>query len=141
MSFNNRGIDPNSGYIDAAPQFDSAETAAEMVELYWQALLRDVKFSEFENSDLTQAATAELSSLDDFKGPENGNVTSNTLFRNNLAGVTEGPYISQFLLKDFQRGARIRDQKLLVPQDNRNFLTDFDEWLDIQNGAAPDGAV
>lgn len=141
MSFNHRGIDPNDGYVDPAPKFDRAETAAEMVELYWQVLLRDVKFSEFENSNLARAAAAELSGLEDFTGPENGTVTPETLFRNNLAEVTKGPYISQFLLKDFQRGPRSRDQKLLVPRDNRDFLTDFDEWLDIQNGVAPSGAI
>ena len=44
--------------LSAPPTFSSAETASEMVELYWQALTRDVPFSEYATHSLTTAAAA-----------------------------------------------------------------------------------
>jgi hypothetical protein len=52
-----------------APTFSSAEVAAEMAELYWQALTRDVNYSDYDSHPLTNAAAAELSRFSDFRGP------------------------------------------------------------------------
>lgn len=71
-----------------------------MVELYWMALLRDVDFANYGTDPVAMAAAADLSTLSDFRGPKvNGEVTPQTLFRDDYLGCTTGPYISQFLLQ------------------------------------------
>jgi hypothetical protein len=136
VSYNPVGIDPNDVYAPAAPAFDSAEAAAEMVELYWQALLRDVPFHEYgEHEDVGTAAT-ELAGLSDFPGPTD----PSSLFRGTVPGVDAGPYISQFLYKDFERGVYKRDQQLR-PLEPTDYMLDYEDWLAVQNGEIPDGGI
>jgi hypothetical protein len=40
-----------------------------MVELYWQALCRDIPFDDYPTSPLIARAAVELSQLSDFRGP------------------------------------------------------------------------
>ena len=47
LAFELVGPDPASLALGPAPQIDSAEAAAEMAELYWMALLRDLPFAAF----------------------------------------------------------------------------------------------
>lgn len=107
LAFDTEGADSHSLSIPPAPRFNSAEEAAEIVENYWMALLRDVAFDEYETHPLAQAAAAELSRLESFKGlREGGKITPQTLFRDRLLGARNGPYISQFLLKPVPFGAQ-----------------------------------
>lgn len=132
------GYDSHQLVIRPAPAFRSAEMAGEMVELYWQALTRDVPFNEYETNPLTLAAANELSSLTDFRGPKiDGHVTPQTLFRENLPGALVGPYLSQFLWMDIPYvGTTIVQQYwTTVPSDDH--LTSYDDWLAVQNGANP----
>ncbi|HXU33396.1 MAG TPA: twin-arginine translocation pathway signal protein, partial [Thermoanaerobaculia bacterium] len=55
------GPDPAQVACPPPPRFASDEQAAEMVEMYWQALLRDVPFSAYPGHPLAEAAAAELS--------------------------------------------------------------------------------
>ncbi|MFB6167398.1 MAG: vanadium-dependent haloperoxidase [Haloferacaceae archaeon] len=135
-SFNTVGLDPNDVYAPAAPAFDSAETAAEMVELYWMALLRDVPFDEYETNGLAADAASELSGLTGFTGP----TARSDLFRGTVEGATEGPYVSQFLLKNFERGVIERDQRFR-PLEPTDYVIDFSDWLAVQNGEIPDGGI
>ena len=137
LSYNPMGIDPNDVYAPAAPAFDSPRTAAEMVELYWMALLRDVPFREYGSDDLAGAAVDELAGLSDHPAP----TTPDTVFRGTVPGATEGPHVSQFLYKDFERGVRRHDQLLRVLEPGVDYLTDYDEWLAVQNGGVPNGAI
>src|SRR5215204_3361764 len=128
---------PDSHYfgMPAPPAFSSAEEAGEIAELYWQALTRDVPFSEYEKDSLTAAAAADLSSLSAFKGAKAaGRVTPHTLFRGDTPGDLAGPYLSQFLLKDVQHGATRMVQRIrtLRPGDDHTYT--FARWLIIQNG-------
>ena len=121
-----------------APAFSSAEEAGEMVELYWMALLRDVNFLDYPNHPLAVAAANDLSRLSDFRGPKvNGRVTPRTLFRDIFPGCTVGPYVSQFLLKSAPFGAQEVDQRIHTALPGIDFMTDFQSWLDIQNGCQP----
>src|SRR6516162_1862594 len=79
------GINATQIGIPPAPALASPERAGEAVEVYWQALLRDVPLTELrddtESPDVL-AACEELSKLSDFRGPKNGGrVTPSTLFR------------------------------------------------------------
>src|SRR5262249_7892674 len=49
--------------LPAPPPFASQEAAAEMAELYWLALMRDVAFSEYTGHPLTTAAIGELRAI------------------------------------------------------------------------------
>ena len=64
------------------------KSQGEMVELYWEALTRDVPFNAFQTNSLTIAAANELSTLSDFKGPKiDGMVTpQNFIFREESHG-------------------------------------------------------
>lgn len=132
------GVDPHGVSADPAPAFASAETAAEMVELYWQALCRDIPFQEYPDSDLIAAAVDDLNSVSEFTGPTNGGqVTSETVFRGLDQGNLQGPYLSQFLWQTITRGAIELTQKIRTGEPGVDYLTDYDEWLANQRGAMP----
>jgi hypothetical protein len=154
------GLAPAQIAIPAAPAVASAERAAEAAEVYWQALLRDVPFSEFrdgtDNRDVL-AAAEELSRLPGFRGPKaEGRVTPGTLFRGGALyvdtadpkgravtplGVLDGPVISQFLLRDVPYGAQRIDARIRTATPESEFLTEYGEWLRVQNGEAPRGQL
>jgi len=125
-----------------APRFASAETAGEMVELYWMALLRDVNFSDYETNPIVAQAADEISKLSDFRGPrENGKVTPDNIFCLNIPGDVEGPWVSQFLLKDFYFGANFFSQRLKTTAAGSDHMTTYADWLDVQNGAEPNNNI
>lgn len=118
-----------------APAFDSARTAGEMAELYWQALTRDVPFADYDTDPLTIAAAADLSGFTDFRGPKaNGKVTTGTLFRGDSSGDLAGPYISQFLWQDISFGANTIVQRNRTTIAGDNHMTAYRDWLNVQNG-------
>lgn len=119
------------------PTFSSAQEASEMAEAYWQALTRDVPFVEYKTDPLTSAAAADLSNFSDFQGPKiNNKVTTKTLFRGDTPGDIVGPYISQFLWQDIPFGATTVHQKYCTPVADVDYLTSYEEWLNIQNGGS-----
>ncbi|MFC1841537.1 vanadium-dependent haloperoxidase [Candidatus Dependentiae bacterium] len=150
FAFNLDGPDGWIHTMPAAPSICSAETAGEMVELYWHALLRDVFFNHYDTD--AGAAVADLNNLSNFKGPKvNGLVTAGTLFRGNTPGDLIGPLVSQFLYlpvpygpdQNFDGGPGgtpgIDFQAQIVPISStiNDFVTTFTEWLSIQRGNDP----
>jgi hypothetical protein len=137
-AFDLEGLDSHQISMKAAPAFSSPEEAGEIVELYWMSMLRDVNYLDYETHPLARLAAEDLSRLSDFRGPKQGNrVTPQTLFRDNFPGCTVGPYISQFLLKDCPFGSQLVDQRIRTVVAGTDFMTDFQSWLDIQNGIQP----
>lgn len=135
LAFDFVGADSHAFTLRAPPAFASAEEAAEMVELYWQALTRDLPFSEYSTSADTAAAAAELSALRDFRGPKvNGAVTPSTLFRGPTAGDRIGPYISQLLWKPVVMGPYTLEQRVRVASPFVDYMTTFSAWADSQSG-------
>jgi hypothetical protein len=152
------GMNPTQIAIPSAPALASAERGGEAVEVYWQSLLRDVPLTELRddtsNPDVL-AATEEMNKLADFRGPKSGGrVTPGTLFRANALyfdptdprgrsvtppGVLDGPLISQFLLRDVPYAAQWMSAQIRSTLPASEFMTEYDEWLAIQNGAAPKG--
>jgi len=139
LAFDLEGADSHQLAMPPAPALASAETAGEMVELYWMCLLRDVNFLEYDGNAKASAAAAELSDLVDFRGVRDsfGNVTTGTLFRDPLPDVTRGPYVSQFLWMHTPFGAErvSRQMRTLMPEDDH--MTSYADWLAIQNGIPP----
>ena len=158
------GADPQSITMRPAPDFNSDEVSGEMEELYWMSLVRDVRFGAYSSdSTITQAANR-LNQLREYRGARasNGLVTPATIFRADLPGAVQGPFLSQFLVKAIPYGGgplatesdvnpppsgveptahQPIEQRIWTrfPGDDR--VTAYSEWLDIQNGALPPDAV
>jgi hypothetical protein len=161
------GFDTRAVTIPPAPSFDSETTAAEMAELYWMAVLRDTPFQVFDglqNGDFRRQFVEWA--IDDLKRYSlfSRNIDEKTLFRADLRtlvkqdgtpyftdqgfeGVSDGPFVSQFLL----RGTN--EPNFAVPQDgivalgtyrlnqrqrtvvkNVDFLQNIMDWRRVQNG-------
>ena len=137
-SFVLTGPDSRTYAMPPAPAFNSAEHAGEMVEMYWAAATRDVPFSRYATDPLVNLACNELSALSDFRGPrEGGQVTPRTYLRGIGSGVSVGPYMSQFLLLPATFGSTTIENTHVTYLPALNFLTDYDEWLTVQNGCGP----
>lgn len=136
------GPDSHHIALPAAPRFDSAEAAGEAAELYWMALARDVHFSDYATDPLISRAAQDLSRMSDFRGPKaGGQVTPATLFRGTTPGDLAGPWLSQFLTLDFAFGANSVSQKIRTLASGVNYMTNFSDWLVVQNGADPSGTI
>ena len=162
LAFDLEGPDAQAVTMPPAPRFDSDLTAAEMGELYWMALARDVPFINY----TTEAGTAgsilarAISSLNSefqlFGGTKP--VTVQNLFRGIYPGEQAGPYVSQFLLKgnidprkpaglgrDAIEGNIIYGSQVITQRQGTvkgfpelgaaaDYLTNFADWLAVQNG-------
>ncbi|MDQ3895745.1 MAG: vanadium-dependent haloperoxidase [Actinomycetota bacterium] len=136
LAFDLEGPDAQAVTLAPAPRIDSAQSSAELGELYWMALLRDVRFRDYGTDPDVAAAVADLNtSFSDFRGPRDGGVvTPGTLFRGTCPGDLVGPYVSQFLVKDVQFGSFRYHQRQQTVAPGLNFLTTFADWLNAQNG-------
>src|SRR5215831_19509527 len=120
-----------------APAFSSAQAAAEMVEDYWQALTRDVSFSQYGTNPMIGQAVADLNKLSDYRGPKvNGQVTPDVIFRGPTPGDLTGPYLSQFLLKPVPMGAATLPQLYRTAVAGDDYWTSYADWLTGQRGGA-----
>lgn len=136
--FEMTGRDGQNTWMRPAPTFASAETAAEMGELYWKALSRDIPFSAYETDPDIAAAASDLNAFSSTVGPKDGNlVTPGTIFRGETPGDLTGPYISQLLLKDIPFGNTTIVQKYAAPAPGDDFMTSPGDWLAVQRGVAP----
>lgn len=137
LAINLVGPDPVRMGLGPPPRFASDEQAAELVELYWQALLRDLPFAAYEAHPLARRAADDLSRIDDFRGPRgaDGRVTPATLFRGpGMANLT-GPYLSQLMYKDIFLPPMWVPQRMRTAAPGIDYLTAHDGWLACQNGA------
>jgi hypothetical protein len=133
------GGDSQTFEMPPPPAFASSQAAAEMVELYWQALARDVPFGQWDGSPVVQSAAAELSKLSGFAGPRDasGQVTTANVFRDTAPGCLTGPYLSQYLLKTVYFGSTPREQTYRTGVVGVDYMVDYGEWLQIQDGIGP----
>lgn len=145
------GPDPKTLEMPPSPGILSASTRAEMVELYWMALLRDVPFAEFDTSGDVSDAVDEVkkfykAALDEDASeggvklvrdlPEadgNLDLRKQTLFRSGLHDEEHGPLVSQFFLRDIPYGTQTIDQSQVPYLPNLDFLTTHEDWLRAQN--------
>jgi hypothetical protein len=123
------GPDAETLSLPPSPELASPVMVAELAELYWQALLRDVPFAEYGAHPLARQAAGELSALHGFR-----DTTPATLFRGTTAGGRRGYYLSQFLLRDIPMTPIRVPQKIRTAVPGRDFMTGVADWLNIQNG-------
>jgi len=131
------GADAAAYTMPKAPKLTSAQAAGEMVELYWQALLRDVPFNQYSSNPIAADAIADLNTFSHFKGPKVGGVvTPDTLFRGTTPGELVGPYISQFLYQPIPDHGKLVQQLYYSYVQGSNFLTDVNDFLLVNNGGS-----
>ena len=136
FSFQLDGADNYAHSMPAAPKFASEENAAEMAEVYWHSVVRDVSYSDYASNSLVAEAVQDLNRFTRFNG-----VTADTIFRGETPGDRVGPYISQFLYQDIPYGPSVFPQAYTVPVNGQKFMTSYTEWLNIQNGLEPSDAL
>ena len=136
LAFDLEGFDSSQFFVPPAPKLASEEYAAEIIELYWGSLLRDIAFSDYSSNATAIDAANELSSLDSYKGPRDssGAVTPELLLRGSFPGETVGPYLSQFLVKNTSLGVLPITQQYVTNAANVNYMTDPTTFLQVQNG-------
>lgn len=142
---------PTGGQAFVPPSINSAGGAAEMVELYWEAFLRDVPFIEYGSNNLVAQAVADMNRLSAFAGPTP--VTPQNLFRYPFVDATVGPYVSQILYQSHRLDgvdfvpqlhtlAQVSDpntgQVLTGSGTGVDFMTNLPEYLVVETG---NGAV
>jgi len=129
IAFELAGADSHHLSLPTPPTFASEDAAAEMCELYWQALTRDVPYSQYGLEPLTAAAIQDLSRFAKFQGIHAGN-----LFRGETRSDLIGPYISQYLWKPFSFGALPIQQRYRTCIPGDDHLTSYGAWIQVQNG-------
>ena len=139
FAYDLEGGDPHTFSLPIPPTFNSAQAAAEMVELYWQALARDVPFAQWDTSPIIQNAATELSALSGYQGPRDasGNVTAANIFRGIAPGCLVGPYVSQYLLQTIYFGSTPREQMYRTGVIGADYMIDYAEWLELVSGLPP----
>jgi len=147
LAFDLEGLDAFATVIPPAPSVTSAQTAAEQVEHYWGALMRDVSFEDYPNSSLAAQACADLNQMSYVRS--HGSqipypVTPQNLFRGQIVpgdGNLQGPYLSQFLMQPTFMGAQPMNQQmkryLSANEGGADYLTDPHEYLRVQSGFPP----
>ena len=152
LAFQQEGVDSPGGLSPIVPpSIASAGGAAEMVEVYWEAYLRDVPFADYGSNPLIAAAVADMNKLSDYAGPKP--VTPQTLFRYPFMGCIDGPYVSQFLYQthDLDGAAyvpmiRSRFQVAdpvsgaVLPatvSPGVDYVTSLAEYISVQDGKGP----
>jgi hypothetical protein len=145
LAFDLEGLDSHAIEIPPAPSVASAQTAAEQVEHYWGALLRDVNFADYSTSPLAAQAAQDLNRLSFLRGSANNEfpypVTPQNLFRGQFVpgdGNVQGPYISQLMIQPTFFGAQPLGQQyqtfLPISGGGSDFLTSVNEFQLVQNG-------
>lgn len=145
LSFEYMGSDPEGINFVKAPALNSREAAAEMMEVYERALLRDIPFhiisgdatgTAQQETDIARAIATLNAFGDDYKGPKVGGVvTRKSLFRGKGKNELVGPLISQFLLHDIPLGQHTIVQTSTV-ETGVYGITDAN-WEAIQEGSVP----
>jgi hypothetical protein len=150
LAFDLEGLDSHATVIPPAPSVSSAQTAAEQVEHYWAALLRDVAFTDYANPanpmySLVGQAVADMNNMSYISAANNQfphPVTRQNLFRGQFVlgdGNVKGPYISQFMIQPTFFGSQPLDQKYRTFVPGQEFMTSPSTYQQVQNGG-PSGS-
>ena len=145
LAFDLEGLDSHASVIPAAPSVASSQTAAEQVEHYWAALLRDVPFTEYGTNALVGQAVADMNNMSFLASAANKEtpypVTRQNLFRGKFVagdGNVRGPYISQFMIQPTYYGSQPLSQQhqtyLPVGGGGTDYMKTVGEYQFIQNG-------
>jgi len=151
---------PRRFEMPPAPTVLATTIAAEMTELYWMSLLRDVPFDKFEADagikdaaneihDKFQQAAADTADEGHLKlgidvpgsAKALAALTPQNVFRLGLPGEEAGPLVSQFFVRDIHFGTQSIDQRERPYKKEMNYLTSFGSWLHAQETGNGDDHV
>jgi hypothetical protein len=152
LAFDLEGVDSHAAVIPPNPSVASAQTAAEQVEHYWAALLRDVAFTQYGSNSLAAQAVGDMNELSYINSNSNNEypapVTTQNLFRGQVYpgdGNVSGPYLSQFMVQPTALGVQPISQLLQtflpVGGGGSDFMTDPSVYQSIQNGGNSVGTL
>jgi membrane-associated phospholipid phosphatase len=128
------GIDSSQVVLDPLPSVMTKAFAAELCELYWMSLVRDVPFARWDGDPMIASAVRELAKFDCSWTVE---LRPSTVFRGRKPGDLAGPYVSQFMWQRVKGGVLPIDQRVRAYLAGFDFLTTPDDWLASQNGQLP----
>jgi len=101
LAYDIEGQDSHGLSVNPPPRIDSEAGAADILEVYWMALCRDIDFNDYgQNGQIQDAVNslnpfaAHIRSTDSTPSLSRGNI-----FRGNFKGDDVGPFVSQLLLK------------------------------------------
>ena len=145
LAFDLEGRDSHATVEPPSPSVASAQTAAEQVEHYWAALLRDVPFSDYANNRTVLQAVADMNTRSFLLSAANNEypfpVTPKNLFRGQVFvgdGNVQGPYVSQFMIQPTFLGVQPLSQQyqtfLPAGGGGSDFMTSVSEYQLVQNG-------
>ena len=150
LAYDIEGMDCHGLSVNPPPRIDSDAGAADILELYWMALCRDIEFRDFGQDNQIEDAINSLDQFSNFIRPFDNpkKLTRQNIFRGNFKGDDIGPFVSQLLLKGnkdevlnrketdgyIKFGAGSYDQRIVVGIKNKDYMTHFDSWLVVQNG-------
>ncbi len=148
LAFDLEGLDSHASVIPPAPSVASAQTAAEQVEHYWAALMRDVQFTNYSSTPLAAQAAADMNNLSYIRSRQNNEypcpVTPQNLFRGQFYpgdGNVMGPYVSQFFLQPTFLGVQPLTQQfrrfLSISEGGADYMTSVSAYQNVQNGIPP----
>ncbi|MEO0420545.1 MAG: vanadium-dependent haloperoxidase [Pseudomonadota bacterium] len=164
--FDLEGPDAQAVTMPPAPPLCSDELTFEMAEVYELALLRDVPLTQFDGKGPSPKLTDSITRLnameyaqDGFQGRPrktgaNGKLTPQTVFRGSSPGSDVGPYVSQFLLMGnadrtgtlsvedgkVLYGAQVIDQRVPMAPELDDYMVDFTDYIEVQQGYGPAAA-
>jgi hypothetical protein len=147
LAFDLEGLDSHAVVIPPTASIASAQTAAEEVEHYWAALLRDVPFTQYGSSSLAPQAVGDMNNLSYVNSGSNNEypapVTTQNLFRGQVYpgdGNVMGPYVSQFMVQPTALGSQPMSQQfqtfLPVGGGGSDYMTNPSVYQNIQNGGS-----
>lgn len=121
------------------PALESDTVGAEMVDLYWRSLVRDVPYAAWSTNSKISKAVRDLNTCDTAyqARPKHGPVTVEGVFRGppGCASLAKGPLVSQFALLPFRMGTILVPQKHVVSaKAGVNYMVSPDTYLSCQSG-------
>src|SRR5215469_15314356 len=147
-AFDLQGLDSHATNLPPSPSVTSAQEAAEAIEHYWAALLRDVSFIDYPNNPIVTQAVADMNNLSFVQSGNVGGppfpVTPQNLFRGQTVkgdGNLQGPLMSQFMVQPTFYGAQPLSQQFQTFLPGQDFMTTVDEFKRIQNGQVPNASL
>lgn len=141
LAYTLEGPDPSTVTIPPAPDYSSRQTGAEMIELYWMALARDVSFVDYGSDATISDARNELNSFNvlNAKSEPSGFINTDQVFRGNVFGSDVGPFVPQFYLRSSPFNAAEVEAEITTYPAGADYMEVFDEWLNVQRGADTSG--
>ncbi|GAB3017178.1 vanadium-dependent haloperoxidase [Natronobiforma cellulositropha] len=140
FEFGTEGVDPWVGTMPPAPAYDSDRTKAELVDLYWMALVRDEYLEDLRIYIDSYDLGDRDDDLDQFNDTESlfrrYNLGSSNAFEGQFhhpGGSVIGPPVSQFLLADVDVGAMTSTPEIRYFSET-DYGTSSSEWEEIVTG-------